>query len=339
MTDNRRLILSWAEQGLVKGDVDQALAVTGSRPQKSDWFSFISQFLLWGGAVAVSVGVIFFFAFNWDVMGRFIKFAVLEGVIVLAMLIYSRLDNRHLSSKVTLLAISLLTGALLALTGQTYQTGADPWELFAVWALLISPWAVMARSSVLWLLWVGLINLALMMYLTTFRGLLGLFFREENWLWIFLIANSAFLIVFEILACLGQQSSRIPTLPNRQVAQVAALIAGFTVSWLAIVATFDSHNNFWGLAVYVIWMFVAFYVYRYRVLDLLLLSSCVLSVILVTTFVLGRLFENMLDEGAFLLISMVIIGLSAAGGIWLKKLAQQQKTFQSLKASDPGEVS
>ena len=147
MADNRRLILSWAEQGLIQGDVEEALAATQSRPGKKEWFSFISQFLMWSGAVAVAVGMIFFFAFNWDAMGRFAKFGLLEAVMLLAAFIYSRLDCQRTSSTVSLMGMALLTGALLALTGQTYQTGADPWQLFAVWAALITPWAAVGRSS------------------------------------------------------------------------------------------------------------------------------------------------------------------------------------------------
>ncbi len=352
MTDNRRLILSWAEQGLIQGDVEAALAATQSRPAKKEWFSFISQFLMWSGAVAITVGMIFFFAFNWEAMGRFAKFGLLESIMLLAAFIYSRLDDQRTSSTVSLSGMALLTGALLALTGQTYQTGADPWQLFAAWAALITPWAVIGRSSTLWLLWIGLVNLTLMLYLNTFRGLFGFLFREEDWLWLFLAVNSAFIVFFEALAYPGSPhgSSKqnvsdqesldkngldikstpryaFITLYNRQAAQVSALIGGVTVTWLAIIAIFDSNDEIWGLPVYVIWMAAVFYVYRYRVVDLVLLSGCVLSGIMVVTFLLGRMLEDMLDDGAFLLISMAIIGLSAAGGIWLKKLSQQQKAL------------
>lgn len=334
MTDNRRQILSWAEQGLIQGDVEDALAATHSRPAKEDWFSFISQFLMWAGAVAIAVGMIFFFAFNWDAMGRFAKFALLEAIMLVAAFIYARLDCHRTSSTVALLGMALLTGALLALTGQTYQTGADPWQLFAVWAALITPWAAIGRSSTLWILWIGLVNLSIMLYLNTFRGMFGFLFREEEWLWIFLAVNTAFLAFFEVLACLGSQQNVSDknaktialsvALDNRQAAQVSALIAGVTVTWLAIIAIFDSHDTAWGFPVYVAWMAAVFYLYRYKVLDLVLLSGCVLSGILVVTFSLGWMLEDVLDDGAFLLISMAIIGLSAAGGIWLKKLARQQ---------------
>jgi uncharacterized membrane protein len=47
----------------------------------------------------------------------------------------------------------LAIGALFAYFGQTYQTGADPWQLFAVWALLALPLCLAARSDVLWAPW------------------------------------------------------------------------------------------------------------------------------------------------------------------------------------------
>jgi hypothetical protein len=47
----------------------------------------------------------------------------------------------------------LAIGALFAYFGQTYQTGADPWQLFAVWAVLALPLCLAARSDVLWAPW------------------------------------------------------------------------------------------------------------------------------------------------------------------------------------------
>ena len=46
------------------------------------------------------------------------------------------------AGKAALLAASLFVGALLALIGQIYQTGADTFEMFAAWAALILPWVL-----------------------------------------------------------------------------------------------------------------------------------------------------------------------------------------------------
>ena len=54
-------------------------------------------------------------------------------------------------------------GGLFAYFGQTYQTGADPWQLFAWWAALALPLCLGVRSDVLWAPWaavaVGAISL------------------------------------------------------------------------------------------------------------------------------------------------------------------------------------
>jgi len=45
-----------------------------------------------------------------------------------------------------------------------YQTGADPWGLFAFWALFIAPWAVAACFTPLWLVEIALIDVALVLF-------------------------------------------------------------------------------------------------------------------------------------------------------------------------------
>ena len=51
--------------------------------------------------------------------------------------------------QVLLIAGSVLTGVLLAVIGQAYQTGADVFELFVAWAVLILPWVFVSRSAAL----------------------------------------------------------------------------------------------------------------------------------------------------------------------------------------------
>ena len=46
------------------------------------------------------------------------------------------------AGRISLFATAFLSGILLAVFGQVYQTGADPYGLFLAWALLILPWAV-----------------------------------------------------------------------------------------------------------------------------------------------------------------------------------------------------
>jgi hypothetical protein len=58
----------------------------------------------------------------------------------------------------------VLLGALFAVIGQVYQTGADAWELFAAWALLILPWVAVSRSAAHWMVWLTVTGLAIWLY-------------------------------------------------------------------------------------------------------------------------------------------------------------------------------
>ncbi len=101
-------------------------------------------------AALIGLGIILWLAANWESLGRMGRFALLQGC-VLAMGLGAAALPR-LRVPLGLLAL-LCIGGLFAYFGQTYQTGADPWQLFAVWALLALPLCLGARSDVLWAPW------------------------------------------------------------------------------------------------------------------------------------------------------------------------------------------
>jgi uncharacterized membrane protein len=96
------------------------------------------------------LGLVFWIAANWQTLGRFGRFALLEGFIVA--MCAGALWRPAARAPLGLLAL-LAIGGLFAYFGQTYQSGADPWQLFAVWAALALPLCVAARSDVLWAPW------------------------------------------------------------------------------------------------------------------------------------------------------------------------------------------
>ena len=101
-------------------------------------------------AALVGLGLILWLAANWNDLGRAGRFALLQGVVV-AMGVGAAF-RPSLRAPLGLLAL-LAIGGLFAYFGQTYQTGADAWQLFAVWALLALPLCLGARSDVLWAPW------------------------------------------------------------------------------------------------------------------------------------------------------------------------------------------
>ena len=321
MRSRRHILLDWLEQDRIAPEnLQDALAVAGVFPSAADWRRFLDQLLLWLGALLLAAGVIFFLAYNWNDLGRFAKFGLVEILVVGALNVVWRIGLEHIAGKVTLLAASLFVGALLALVGQTYQTGADTFELFAAWAALILPWVLAGRLAALWLVWIGLLNLATIFYYQTFGGLFGLLFGTDQLLWVLFVLNTIPLVVWELLARGGMR--------DRWAIRILATASGALVTALAILAVLELRgSNALGLLAWVAYFVGVYVVYRHMVLDVYVLAGGVLSVIVVITTWLGtHLLKSGGAAGAMLLIGMIVIGLSATGGWWLKQVVNGAKT-------------
>ena len=145
---------------------ERALALAGITPDGTAWRRFLDWLLAGLGAVLVLSGIVFFFAYNWADMHRFAKFAVLEATLLIVVALAWRLGPASHGGRAALLGAAVLPGVLLAVYGQTYQTGADPYGLFLMWGLLIAPWVFIGRSAALWMLQLVLGNLSLMLWWT-----------------------------------------------------------------------------------------------------------------------------------------------------------------------------
>lgn len=318
MRTRRQLLIDWIEQGLIAPDRrDAALAVVGVFPSGTIWRRFLDRLLLWLGALMIAAGVIFFFAYNWDNLGRLAKFALAQALVLAALIVIWRTGIKHVAGKAALLAATLFVGALLALVGQTYQTGADTWELFAVWAALTLPWALVGRLAALWLLWLGIVNVAIVLYYTTFGILFGLVFGTERLLWLLFGVNSTAFVIWELLALRYVQA--------RWAIRILATASGGLATVLAIFAIVEwQTRSHLGLIAWFIYFAAVYAVYRRFVRDVFMLAGGVLSVIVViVTWVGDQLFDRIDTETAFLLLAMIVIGLSAAGGAWLRRVAAE----------------
>lgn len=102
------------------------------------------------GAALGGLGVLFWIAANWASLPAWGRFALLEGA--LACMLLGAWQRPGARVALSLLGL-LICGGLLACIGQTYQTGADPWQLFALWAALTLPLCLSLRHDVLWTTW------------------------------------------------------------------------------------------------------------------------------------------------------------------------------------------
>ena len=315
MSEFRSEVIAWLEAGRVMPGGEQAvLRAAGMQPAPAEWRAFLGQLTLWLGTVALAAAVIFFFAFNWDDLGRFAKFGLVEAAIVAGLLACWRVDLDGIAGKAVLLLLGLLTGALLALTGQIYQTGADTFELFAWWAALILPWVVVGRFTPLWLVWLGLLNLAVYFYF----ALSG---DTPRLLWSLFGLNLVALALWEAGHRIG-----LVWLRDLWTPRLVMVAGGTMATGLVIWAIVDSgparaEAALAGLA-YFAWLAVLYVWYRHVRPDLFMLAGGVLSLIVATVALLLQHMPGSGDAGTFLVIGLVVIGMSAGGAVWLRSVAR-----------------
>lgn len=121
------------------------------------------------GTLLLAAALIFWVASQWGHLAPDARLwllrSVLAGSVLLAAVLAWR-GARRWARLAAALAMAC-TGGLLALVGQIYQTGADAWPLFLMWAVLTLPWIILLRFALPWLLCAALLQLALWLYLQT----------------------------------------------------------------------------------------------------------------------------------------------------------------------------
>jgi len=255
---------------------------------------------------------------NWNELARF---GLVELAIVAAVLAYWRLGPDRATGKAALLLASPLVGVLLALFSRFYQTGADIWELFATWAVLIAPWVIIGRFAGLLMLWLALANLSIIFYFKTYPWLFGMFLNFEHGLWMLFALNSL------ALACWELAARRTAWLAKRWAPRLLAIASATTITLLMLLGLlFQGIDTV--LIVYPAWLVCVYAAYRVASRDLIVLAGGCLSLIVVVTSLLVEqiLVKQRYGGGAaidFLFIALAVIGMAAASAWWLKKLVRE----------------
>jgi uncharacterized membrane protein len=124
-----------------------------------EWARWTTRLCLLLGSALCLAAVVFFFAFNWDALGRLQKLGLLQVITVLALIIGQFIGFRKIGGQLLLMAASIFVGVSFAVFGQIYQTGADAFGFFGMWAICILPWVLVGAFAPLWVLWFTLVNL------------------------------------------------------------------------------------------------------------------------------------------------------------------------------------
>jgi uncharacterized membrane protein len=319
----------------------RALVLAKLKPDNAAWLGFVDRLLLIGGATLALVGVMAFFAYNWADLHKFAKFALVEVALVAGVVIAYIKGMDSLAGKTALFAAAVLTGVLLAVYGQTYQTGADPYGLFFTWAVLISGWAMINRNGGLWLLLLILLNLSLILYWTQIvhpedwrnfvASLLGPFagitFSLTDFAlaqWVFAL-NTGALVIWEWFSRRGVVWMAGRSFPR--IITVFALMPIVISTLIFILASGDSHyhgESFISPLFYIVFTAAVLYYFSAKQLDLFILAAGLLALIVVVTTVLARVMNVGFET--LIILSLAVIAQSAAAAQWLRKVKNAWET-------------
>ncbi|MFT0211586.1 DUF2157 domain-containing protein [Pseudomonas sp. F1_0610] len=321
MSSDAQQLVQWVENGVIPAKhLEQALHEAQAFPNTAQGIQFLQRLLLTFGVLFLCSGIIFFFAYNWAELTRFEKFAIAQAVLALSLLALAFAQLHSLVGQAIIFAIGLILGANLALFGQTYQTGADPYQLFLTWALMLMPLSALARSATLWLCSALLLALASHLYLVVYSFNQFLINDEQVEFWVLFIQSLAWLLAF------GYASKRNPNSATlRLICQTFSFFCMFCATYLLcseiISYNYDAHYIF-TVVVWTAMLATMYYIYRVRSINLFILSSFTLSISVVIFTIVADLIHDF-DALSFFIYALLIIALSSSALIWLRKVARE----------------
>jgi len=279
----------------------------------SAWQKFLHWVFISLGIGFTTAGILFFFAYNWASLHKFVKIGLIEGllVIIALLIVFTRL---HLTAKnILLTAIAVLMGVLMAVFGQVYQTGANAYDLFLSWTLAITLWVLIANFAPLWLLYIILINGTLILYAEQVA---------KDW-----PGTLIFLLLFLLnSACLALSMLINKFRPSLQPPAWFSIILALGA---VTTATFGMFNGIFGhrnpafifLILSVGICYTAGFFYGLQRKSLFYLALIAFSVIIILSFFFIKLSDG---AGMFLFTSLFVI---ACVTILIKKLIDTQKKW------------
>ena len=164
------------------------------------WQRYLNLLFLLLTVGFLTSGVVTLIAANLDYFSDLAKIYGLQTLLVVTVVLgiycFIRESRRQAKEKLkwktySLFFVSVLIGGLFALVGQTYQTGADVWQLFAVWTLCQLPFLLLFPNVASALLFAATANVAF--YL----------FNEQNAynsMCYAVLINTGFLVVSELFS-------------------------------------------------------------------------------------------------------------------------------------------
>ncbi|SDD10836.1 DUF2157 domain-containing protein [Aquimonas voraii] len=305
----------------------QLLAEAGARPSAEEWRVALRRFARTAGVLSIGFGAVFFIAANWPLLSAGGRLWLLQGLFALSIATALWQPPPQPVGRAALLLGFIGTGALFALFGQTFQTGANLYELFALWALLGLPFVFAARWAPVTAAWLLVGNTALALFCGVVPGqhplwlLLG--FGERSWALRMLVAMLPNLLLWVLAEWRAPQDPRIGALLPRWLRRLLLVVGLGYGTLAACVAIIDSRETLVVVAGYLCAaVLVAGFCFRTR-REALGPVALAASGVLLGLALLIRLMPDGGDGVALLLLPLWVLVASALAGVLLLPLARR----------------
>lgn len=285
------------------------------------WRKFIKIILISFGVGFLLSGIIFFFAYNWDNIGKIQKIIITQSLVPIGILIYLFYPGSKIIRDLGAISATIMVGVSYAVYGQVYQTGANDFDFFLNWSLSVFIWVLLVNTNVLWLIYLILLNTIMItysqqyMYDWTTVDLYGILF----------MLNSSVLILFVFLT----KKTSIIQAPNWFTIPIGLAAIFYSTIGISMGIHSNDHHFF------VIFLLVATLIYAlgiyigYSTKRLFYLGSIYFSLLFIFCFSVIE-FNKVPDEALLLFISFIVI---ASITIIVKHFLKLQTTWKNGKGN------
>ncbi len=281
---------------------------------KDGWQKFFRVFFASLGVAFAAAGVVFFFAYNWEAIHKFVKFGIIEGIIVILAALVLATKFNLLIKNILLTGLSVMVGVMFAVFGQVYQTGANAYDFFLGWTLCISLWVIVSNFAPLWLLYLVLINTTFLLYADQ---------EATGWTEIFTYSCLFYFNTATVVVCLWISERMEDGFVSGWFVKIISL-ASLTFSTIAIVlGIFDDYEPIWLLTAGIATLAYSLGVwYGLRSQTGFFIAAIAFSIIIVAAaFLIDVIGDD--PVGIFLIVSVFIISSVTMVIKWLLKLQKK----------------
>lgn len=278
---------------------------------KANWQKFIQILLLSIGIGFTVSGIIFFFAYNWEHLHKFLKLGLVEGILLVATVPLFIPKIKNYIKSIILTGASFLVGLLFAVFGQVYQTGANSYDFFLAWTIFISLWVWISNFYPLWLLYIVLINTTLHFYSEQVAN---------NWSEVLVYTIHFVTIAVALISSIIIAKTNVPKwfINTLAISAISYSTAGISIG------IFNNFNFDFGILILISGIVYALGIwYGLRTKNSVFVSIIPLSLIIIISAFLVDVSEN---EAMFFIISLfIIISISYT----IKKLIELHKKWKN----------